>query len=252
MSYKYLLVEKEESIAIITLNRPEAMNAFSLDMIREMGRVMRDLEKDKKVKVIIITGAGRAFSVGGDLNEYKNATIEWMAENNRSWLETLRVMEKMRKPIIAAVNGFANIETYQACDLVIISEEAKVGLPEINIGVKPGAGIDQRLPRWIGRLKTKELLFFGDWISAKEAERIGVVNKVTPADGLMDTAKEWAKRLAAKSQPAIGAIKVSVNIGADMELDLGLEYQLQEFIHLFETPEQKAGMKAFFEKRGDR
>jgi enoyl-CoA hydratase len=252
MSYKYFLVDKGEGIATVTLNRPEVMNAFNLEMIKELGVLMRDLEKDSAVKVIILTGAGRAFSVGGDINEYKEATVEWMTENNRAWLDALRQMEMMRKPIIAAVNGYANIEVYQACDLVLISEEAKVGLPEINIGVKPGAGIDQRLPRWVGRLKAKEILFFGEWIDAKEAERIGIVNKAVPADKLMESAKEWARKIADKSQPAIGATKISVNIGAEMDLDKGLEYQLREFLHVFGTEERVAGMKAFFEKRRGR
>lgn len=250
MEYNHFLINKEENFAIVTINRPEAMNAFTLQMVRDLGSVMKDLEKDNSVKCIILTGAGRSFSVGGDINEYKNATVEWITENNRAFLNTFRQMERMRKTIIAAINGFANIECYQACDLVIISEDAKVGLPEINIGVKPGAGIDQRLPRWVGRLKTKELIFFGEWIDAKEAERIGIVNKVVPAGKLMETAKDWARKVAAKSQPAIGAAKVSVNIAADVPLDVGLEYQLQEFVHLFGTPEQLAGMKAFFEKRG--
>ncbi len=247
-SYEFITVEKKEEIATLTFNRPDKMNSMPLRMVEEWLNAMNELEADNDVRVVIITGKGRAFCVGGDIDEYSVATPEWMIRNNRVFLNLFRQMEMMRKPIIAAVNGYANIEIYQACDLVILAGEARVGLPEINIGVKPGAGIDQRLPRWIGRLKAKEIIFFGEWIDAKEAERIGLVNKVVPGAELMDFAWTWAKKLTSLSGPAIGAIKLSVNLGAEMDIDKGLEFQLREFIRLFDTKEQKEQMKAFLER----
>jgi len=247
-NYEFITVEKAEKIATLVFNRPDKMNSMPMRMVEEWLDAMKQLEADDDVRVVIITGKGRAFCVGGDIDEYSVATPELMRRSNRVWLNTFRQMEMMRKPIIAAVNGYANIEIYQACDLVLLAEEAKVGLPEINIGVKPGAGIDQRLPRWIGRLKAKEIIFFGEWIDAKEAERIGLANKVVPSADLMDYARTWAKKLISLSGPAIGAIKLSVNIGAEMDIDKGLEFQLLEFIRLFDTKEQKEQMRSFLER----
>jgi enoyl-CoA hydratase/carnithine racemase len=247
-SYEFIAVEKAENIATLTFNRPDKMNSMPIRMVEEWLDAMRQLEADVEVRVVIITGKGRAFCVGGDIDEYSVATPEWMTRNNRLFLDTFRQMEMMRKPIIAAVNGHANMEIYQACDLVILADDAKVGLPEIKIGVKPGAGIDQRLPRWIGRLKAKEIIFFGEWIDAKEAERLGLANKVVPGAELLDHARTWAKKLTSLSAPAIGAIKLSVNLGSEMDIDKGLEFQLREFLQLFDTKEQKEQMRLFLER----
>jgi enoyl-CoA hydratase len=248
--YESIIIEKTEGIAILWFNRPDKLNAMNWKMNEDFFDAVCKLDADKEVRVIIITGKGKAFAVGADIDEVSTATPEWMAGYNRLWMETFRKMEMTKKPIIAALNGYTNMEVYQACDLVIAAEGVKIGLPEIKIGVKPGAGIDQRLPRWIGRFKAKEILFFGDWLDANEAERVGIVNKVVPKEKLMDEAISWARKLNSLSPHAIGAAKLAVNVGAEMDLNEGLEYQLALFLDLFHTKEQKEGMKAFLASRG--
>ena len=251
-----ILYEKkpEEHVAILTLNRDEARNAFSVAMLKEFYEALKKANDDPEVWVVVITGAGKAFSSGGDAKEFL-ANVEAgkyyeIEKFNRFNLEIWRFMEKMRKPIIAAVNGFCNIETIQAVDLVVASEKAKFGLPETSIGIMPGAGITIRLPRVVSKYWVKYLLFTAEWITAEEAYRLGFVNIVVPHEQLMEKTMELVRKITKNAPLAVGAAKLSVNMGSEMPIDEGTEYQLKENLLMFYTEDLKEGIRAFFyEKR---
>lgn len=248
--FKAILYEKKEGVAIITLNRPDAANAMSEQMTREFEAAMHRAGDDEEVRVIIVTAAGKVFSAGGDAKEFLVATPETVEKFNRMTIGIWRYMELLRKPIIAAVNGFANIELIQAVDLVIAAEEASFALPEVTIGVSPGAGITIRLPRLVGRFLAKQLLLTGDRISAQEAYRIGLVNKVVPREKLMDEAMALGRRLTKNAPLAMGAAKACVNVGSEMSIDQGMEFQMQESLRTFASEDVKEGIKArIIEKR---
>jgi enoyl-CoA hydratase len=217
--------------------------------VKEFTRAFDSIAEDKSVRAVIIAAKGKTYCVGGDTTEFLTNTIEQTERFQRENLELWRKMEKIRKPIIAAVNGYANIETIQSLDLVIASEEAKFGLPETGIGVCPGAGITIRLPRVVGRYIAKELLFLGEWIQASEAYRIGIVNRVVPSDKLLEESLAVASKIAKKAPLAIGAAKACVNFGSEMPLDEGMEYQLRESIAMFHTKDLKEGITAFFKEK---
>jgi enoyl-CoA hydratase len=258
--YNHIIYSKntEEKIAVITFNRPEARNAMNVAMLTEFHHALHDAASDSGVWSIIVTGSGdKAFCSGGDAKEFlanvEGGKIGEIERFNRFNLDVWRFMEKMRKPIIAAVNGFCNIEVIQAVDLVVASQNAKFGLPEVTIGVSPGAGITVRLPRFISRYWAKYLLFTGEWISAEEAYRLGFVNKVVPHEKLMDEAMTLARKIVKNAPLAVGATKACVNLGGEMPLDEGMEYQLMESILMFHTEDLKEGIRArFYEKREPR
>ncbi|MGC9191616.1 MAG: enoyl-CoA hydratase/isomerase family protein [Conexivisphaera sp.] len=257
MSQKPLILyekKPEDHVAIITLNRDEARNAFNVAMLQEFYEALRKAADDPEVWVVVITGAGKAFSSGGDAKEFL-ANVEAgkyyeIEKFNRFNLEIWRFMEKMRKPIIAAVNGYCNIETIQAVDLVVASDKAKFGLPETGIGIMPGAGITIRLPRVISKYWAKYLLFTGEWISPEEGYRLGFVNMVVPHEQLMEKTMELVRKITKNAPLAVGSAKVAVNLGGEMPIDEGTEYQLKENLLLFYTNDLKEGIRAFFyEKR---
>ena len=250
MEYKNILVKKDGPIATVFLNRPEVLNALNSELMVELKNVFDELEKDDSVRVVILTGVGRAFSAGADLAELEKQTP--LSIFKLPHLEAFKAVERISKPVIAAVNGYAlagGTELTLCCDLVIASEDAKFGLAEINVGVIPGGGAISRLVRWVGKCKTMEILLTGDMFDAKEAERIGLVNKVVPKDKLMDEAKKLAEKLASKPPLAVAALKKAVKISFDVDLDTGIDYGLELFSKLFATEDQKEGMKAFLEKR---
>jgi enoyl-CoA hydratase len=250
--YKFIKYEKEGNIAVVTLNRPEAANAISQQMTLEYDSAIRKAGADSDVRVIIITASGKVFCAGGDVKEFVQATPEWIAHFNRATFELWRFMEHLRKPIIAAVQGFANIELIQACDIVIAAEEARFGLPEVKIGVSPGAGVTIRLPRSVSKYVAKELLFTGDPISAQDAYRVGLVNRVVPKEKLMEEAMTLAGKITKNAPVAVGAAKMCVNVGSELDIDQGMEYQLLENISTFRTEDLKEGIRAFQEKREPR
>ncbi|HID04829.1 MAG TPA: enoyl-CoA hydratase/isomerase family protein [Candidatus Caldiarchaeum subterraneum] len=257
MEYKNILYEKrgEDKAVIITFNRPEARNAMSVAMLTEFNDALHRAADDKDVWCIVVTGAGdKAFCSGGDAKEFlanvEAGKISEIEKFNRFNLDVWRFMEKLRKPIIAAVNGYCNIETIQAVDLVIASEKAKFGLPEVTIGVSPGAGITVRLPRFLSKYWAKYLLFTGEWISAEEAYRLGFVNKVVPHEKLMEETLNLVRKITKNAPLAVGATKACVNLGGEMPIDEGMEYQLKESVLMFYTNDLKEGIKArFYEKR---
>jgi enoyl-CoA hydratase len=248
MAYQNIIFEKEENIAIITFNRPEAMNALNNQTRAEFREAIAAVAADDQVKVLILTGSGKAFVAGSDIKEF-NQTSAYDAHN----IQRLGgLVERLDKPVIAAVNGFClggGNEIAMGCDIIIASEKAKFGQTEVNIGIIPGGGGTQRLPRLIGVCRAKELIFTGDIIGAEEAYRLGLVNRVVPVDQLMPTAKEMAKKIAAKSAAALKLAKTAINRGMQTNLESGLNYEY-ELYSLSLTLEDKAeGVSAFLEKR---
>ncbi|HKW05501.1 MAG TPA: enoyl-CoA hydratase/isomerase family protein [Nitrososphaerales archaeon] len=249
VDFKEIIYEKQDSAAILYYNRPDKRNAMTFNMVLEFSRAFDMAASDRQVHSIIVASKGKTYCVGGDTTEFLTNTTEQTEKFQRENLELWRKMEKIRKPVIAAVHGYANIETIQAADLVVASNDAKFGLPETGIGVSPGAGITIRLPRVVGKYIAKELLFLGDWISAEEGKRIGIVNRVVPQDKLMDECLGISAKIAKRAPLAIGASKACVNFGSEMPLDEGMEYQLRESIAMFGTKDLKEGITAFFKEK---
>jgi enoyl-CoA hydratase len=247
--FQDIIYEKNFPSVVIYLNRPDKRNAITYRMVQELRAAFRMAAEDRSARVIIMAAKGKSYCAGGDTSEFLTNTIEQTEKFQRENLELWREMEKVRKPIIAAVHGFANIELIQSVDIVLAAQDAKFGLPETGIGVSPGAGITIRLPRVVGKYIAKELLFTGEAISAEEAHRIGLVNKVVPSEKLLDEALAMAGRIAKKAPLAIGAAKACVNFGSEMPLDEGMEYQLRESISMFHTKDLKEGITAFFKEK---
>jgi len=248
MDYENIIFEKEENIATITFNRPEAMNALNNQTRAEFGQAIQDVASDDEVKVLILTGSGKAFVAGSDIKEF-NATTPFAAHNIRRLGE---MVEQLEKPVIAAVNGFClggGNEIAMGCDIIIASEKAKFGQTEINIGIIPGGGGTQRLQRLIGACRAKELIFTGDIIRAEEADRLGLVNRVVPMDELMPAAKELAKKIATKSAAALKLAKQSINYGMQTNLASGLKYEYELYSLSLSLEDKKEGVNAFLEKR---
>lgn len=252
MTYKNIKIDKKNGIATITINRPKVLNALDMNTIDELTNLVKDLEKDEKTKVVILTGEGKAFIAGADISQMANMTpleAKSFADKGHCLLNKI---EKSRLPFIAAVNGYAlggGCETLMACDIVIAGKSAKLGQPEINLGISPGFGGTQRLPRLVGRMKAKELLLTGRNIDADEALNIGLVNMVVDDDKLIQTANNIAEKIASKSTVQTNFIKALVNKGADIDLNSANSLEISYFSSSFSTHDQKEGMKAFLEKK---
>lgn len=253
MNFETLKLERAEDggYAIVTLNRPDELNAFNAQLMDELTHALDALDAAPEVRCVVITGAGRAFAAGADIKEMQSKDFpgtyleDFITAN---WERTSR----MRTPVIAAVNGFAlggGCELALMCDFVIASEKAKFGQPEINLGVSPGAGGTQRLARFIGKAKTMDLCLTGRMMDAEEAERCGLVSQVFPHDDLMDKAREIAAKIAGK--PAVSAmmIKEMVNAAYETPLSQGVMLERRMFHSLFATADQAEGMEAFVDKR---
>lgn len=252
MGYTTILYEKSGGIGTITLNRPESMNALNSTLMEELAHVFSEISTDNDVKVVIITGQEQCFAAGADITEVANINTPDDAYNFSRAADVIRKLEDFDKPIIAAVSGVAlggGCELALACDLRIAAENAIFGLPEIKLGVLPGAGGTQRLPRLVGAANAKELLYTGDFINATEAYRIGLVNKIVPVETLRDEAKAMAKKIANRPGIALKMIKIAVNGGLSMDLKSAMAYEARCFEILFATEDRKEGMKAFIEKR---
>lgn len=251
--YKTLLYEKKEGIGTITINRPEALNALNTQVFKEIYSLLEEIEKDDGVKVVIITGKGdKAFVAGTDIKEMENLACNQARDLAMLARKTIDKIEALKKPVIAAINGFAlggGCELAMACDLRIASEKAKLGQPEINLGIIPGSGGTQRLPRLIGSSRAKRLIFTGELVDAKTAHEIGLVDMVVPHDQLMDESKKLAFTIAGKSKVALALAKSAINRGLGLDLRTGLDYEIECFAQCFATSNQKEGMKAFLERR---
>jgi len=252
MVYKNIIVEKKDAIGHIKINRQKVLNALNAETIKEITNAIVDLEKDNKIKVAILTGEGKAFIAGADISAMANMTTLQAKEFAEAGHNMLNNIEKSRLPFIAAVNGYAlggGCETLMACDIVIAGKSAKLGQPEINLGISPGFGGTQRLPRLVGRMKAKELLLTGRNLSAEEAHSIGLINMVVDDDKLIEEAEKIAGQIAGKSSVQTSFIKSLVNIGADIDLNAANSLEISYFSSSFSTHDQKEGMKAFLEKR---
>ena len=253
MKFKSLIFNEEAGVGIITINRPQQLNALNLEVFSELNKVIKHIDEDKNIKVAIITGSGdKAFAAGSDVKEMKDMSSLEIREHGFLAGKAINRIENSDKPVIAAVNGFAlggGCELSMACDLRIASDQAKFGQPEINLGVIPGSGGTQRLPRLIGICRAKELLFTGKMIDADEACRIGLVNKVVPHKDLMEETLKIARKIAKKSPIALKMVKTSVNKGMHMGLPTALDFEIELFSLCFSTEDRKEGFEAFIEKR---
>jgi len=253
VTYQTLLYEKKDGIGIVTLNRPEALNALNSTVYTELYSLFEDIENDAEVRAVVLTGSGgKAFAAGSDVAEMQH--MDPIAA--QKFMTTIRkasdCIYNLTKPTIAAVNGYAlggGCELAMCCDLRIASEKARFGQPEINLGLIPGASGTQRLPRLIGVAKAKEMIYLGDMIDAATALSLGLVNKVVPPDKLMEEAMTWAAKLAGKSSPVLAMAKMAINTGIDTDINSGLNMEARCDALCFATEDQKEGMKAFLEKR---
>ena len=254
MELKCTIYEKEKNIATITINRPDKRNALNRESREDLIQILEDVRSDKNIRVLILTGAGeKAFISGSDITELKELSPLQMQEFMTTIGQQLYTdFENLDIPLIAKINGFclgAGLELAMCCDLRIASVNAKLGQPELNLGILPGGGGTQRLPRLVGVGKAKELIYSGDLIDAKEAERIGLVNKVVPLDKLDETAKELAGKITSKSPITIKLAKKAINKGMQAPLDVGLGYEVGAQCLSFSTEDHLEGLNAFLEKR---
>ncbi|MEM4700225.1 MAG: enoyl-CoA hydratase-related protein [Candidatus Nezhaarchaeales archaeon] len=252
--FTQLKYQKEDGVAWITISRPKVLNVLNAQAIDELAKALEDSERDDGVRVVVITGEGdRAFCAGIDINEFVAMTPMKRREFTVSYRE--RILNRIRgmgKPVIAMVNGFAlgaGCELVMACDLAVASEGARFGQPEVNIAAIPGGGGTQLLPRHVGPKKAMELTMTGDLIDAREAERLGIVNKVVPPDKLREAVKELADKLKSKSPVALKLIKAAVNKSAETLLPAGLAYETEAFTLCSTSEDFSEGVRAFLEKR---
>ena len=251
MDFENIIVEKKDAVGIITLNRPKALNALSAALTKELETALIDLEGDNSIGCMVITGSEKAFAAGADIKEmqpksYMDAYLDDFI--TVAWEH----IAKIRKPIIAAVSGYAlggGCEIAMMSDFIIAADNAKFGQPEITIGTIPGAGGTQRLTRFVGKSKAMEMCLTGRMMDAEEAERSGLVSRVVPFEQLMDECLKTAAQIAALSRPSVMMAKESVNKAYEMTLSEGIKFERRLFHSTFATEDQKEGMSAFAEKR---
>jgi enoyl-CoA hydratase len=252
MEFKNLKFEKTDTIGILTLSRPKALNALNSELLLELSQAIDIISKDESIHVLIITGDGKAFVAGADITEMK----DFDSISGLSYAELgagiFKKIENIKIPTIAVINGFAlggGCELAMCCDLRIASDGAKFGQPETGLGLIPGFSGCVRLPRIVGLAKANELIYTGDIISASEAEKIGLVNKVVAGDQLMSAAMEMAKKIASKAQLAVRYSKMAINKGIETDIDTAIAFENQLSALCYATEDQKEGMAAFVEKR---
>jgi enoyl-CoA hydratase len=251
MSYEFILVERRGRVGLVTLNRPKQLNALSPKLMQELGRALLELDADQDVGAILITGNDKAFAAGADIAAMKDFSYMDAFMSNyitRDW-EHIR---GVRKPVIAAVAGYAlggGNELAMMCDIIIAADNARFGQPEINLGVMPGAGGTQRLPRFTSKAKAMDMCLTARMLDAQEAERAGLVSRVVPADKLMEEALGVAAKIAAYSLPVVMMLKESINRAYESTLSEGILFERRLFHSQFGLEDQKEGMAAFVEKR---
>ena len=251
MDYQTLLVETHEGVGVITLNRPEVLNALNDQMMNELDAALTAFDRDTAIGAVIITGNDKAFAAGADIAAMKNLSYIDAYRTDfitRNW-ETLR---RIRKPVIAAVAGFAlggGCELAMMCDIIMAADNAKFGQPEVKLGILPGAGGTQRLPRAVGKAKAMELCLTARMMDAAEAERAGLISRIVPLAQLQAEALQAAHTIASYSQPIVMMIKESINRAYQSTLDEGLLFERRTFHAAFATADQKEGMQAFLDKR---
>jgi enoyl-CoA hydratase len=250
MNFENVIVEKDGAIAVVTLNRPQALNALSYGLVKDLCLAMQELDRNKEVRVMIVTGGEKVFAAGADIKEMADRGP--FDERIHERLDYRDQINKITKPVIAAVSGFAlggGCELAMSCDIIIAAETARFGQPEVNLGIIPGSGGTQRLTRLLGKHRAMEMVLTGDIVNAADAERFGLVNRVVPVELLLEEAKNVAKKIAAKPALAIKEAKEAVLKAANNSLDEGLEFERKAFYLLFASEDRAEGMKAFLEKR---
>ncbi len=251
MAFKTLIVDVDDHVSTIKLNRPDALNALNSELLGELAEAVREAEENDKVRVIIITGNEKAFAAGADVKEMSEKSFVEVFMGNMFVDETEQIV-RARKPIIAAVAGYAlggGCELAMMCDFIIAADNAKFGQPEINLGVIAGLGGTQRLTRFIGKSKSMDMHLTGRFMDAEEAERAGLVSRVVPAKKLMEETKAAAQKIAEKSLLASMAVKEAVNRAYESTLSEGVLFERRTFHAAFATADQKEGMAAFIDKR---
>ncbi len=251
MAYETIIVEISQHVALIRLNRPEALNALNSQLLNELADALRAADRNAKVRCIVITGSEKAFAAGADIAEMSKKSFVDVFEEDLFTPQT-EAMLAVSKPIMAAVAGYAlggGCELAMMCDFIIAADNAKFGQPEINLGVVAGIGGTQRLTRFVGKSKAMDMHLTGRFMDAEEAERSGLVSRVVPAKKLMDEAMAAAQKIAAKSLVATRVVKEAVNRSYETTLREGVLYERRIFHALFSTEDQKEGMSAFLEKR---
>ncbi len=251
-AYKTIILEKKDGIGYITLNRPEVFNAISQELIDEFADALDAVNNDYEIQVLILTGAGKGFQAGADIRELSLMTPMAILRWNEGVLRNHAKLEKLRQPVIAAMNGLAmggGLELALSCSIRIAVEGAKLALPEVKLGIIPGTGGTQRLPRLVGKGKAYELLLTGDTLTAEEALNIGLVNKVVPKGEALKAAEEMARKIMANAPIAVEMCKDAVEIGMDLPLEQAIQYSQKNCITCFSTEDMKEGTSAFLEKR---
>lgn len=247
-----ILFDKNNFIATLTFNRPSHLNALNKETLIKLREIVKEIEKDDEVKVLVVTGEGKAFVAGADISEMKGMNPQESREFSYLGNEVFRRIELLEKPVIAAINGFAlggGCELAMTCDIRIASENATFGQPEVSLGITPGFGGTQRMPRLIGTSKAKELIFTGKIIKSQEAERIGLVNMVVPHNELILKSIEMANYIIKNSSVAVGYSKSAINRGLETDIETGIMTEQNIFGLCFANLDQKEGMEAFLEKR---
>ncbi len=250
--YQTIRMEKKAGIGYLTLNRPEVRNAFSREMIDELQQALAGIDKDNQIRVLIITGAGHVFQAGADISELLSMQPLDILRWNEGIVRINAALEKLRQPVIAAINGAAlggGLELAISCTLRIAAESAVMGLPEVKLGIIPGTGGTQRLPRLIGKGRAAELLLTGKIIDAREALHIGLVNQVTAAEQLMPAAEKLTAEILVNAPIAVEMAKDALEVGKDLPLEQAVQYSQKNCITCFSTADMQEGMTAFLEKR---
>lgn len=250
MAFETIIIETRGRVALITLNRPAALNALNATLIRELGDAVANYDADERIGCMILTGSDKAFAAGADVKEMQGLTV--LDAFQRDYGAALGRIAGARKPIVAAVGGYClggGAELAMACDMIIAADTAKFGQPEITLGIMPGMGGTQRLPRAVGKAKAMDMILTGRMIDAAEAERSGLVSRVVAANDLLEEAMRIAEKIAGFSLPSVMMAKESINRAFEMPLAEGLRYERRLFHTMFATEDQKEGMAAFVEKR---
>ena len=256
MELENVILEKEGHLAVVTINRPKALNALNSQTLKDLDVVLEDLEKDNDIYAVILTGAGeKSFVAGADISEMKDLNEEQGKEFGALGNKVFLRLENLNKPVIAAIQGFAlggGCEISMACDIRIASDKALFGQPEVGLGITPGFGGTQRLARIVGLGKAKEMIYTASNIKADEAYRIGLVNKVVPLEDLMDEAKKVASKIIANAPVAVKLAKDAINRGTQVAIDEAVAIEAEDFGKCFATEDQTEGMSAFLERRKEK
>jgi enoyl-CoA hydratase len=251
-TYKTIILERKESLGYLTLNRPDVHNAINQEMIDEIADALIHVDKSTEIKILIVSGAGKSFQAGADIAELNAMSPLRLLRWNEGIVRYNAALEKLRQPVIAAINGAAmggGLELAMSCTLRVVAASAKMGLPEVKLGLIPGTGGTQRLPRLIGKGRAAELILTGDIINAEEAYRIGLANKIVPDGEAVKYAEELADRILVNAPIAVEMAKDALEVGKDLPLDQAVQYSQKNCVTCFSTEDLKEGTAAFMEKR---